>query len=99
MDVAPGVERPLWPSEVTRRALAEGGWVETIAERACANPQCGIALLCVRRAGYVLCPDCSTVSPLRPSPSSSEAEEASGPPSSASAICVGVKRDEPSGAF
>jgi hypothetical protein len=92
MDLAPGVQRPLWPSEVTRRALVEGGQeAENVAERACANPQCSAVLLCVRSAGYVLCPDCCTVSPLVASPSSSDADDSL---SSVSAICVGVKREE-----
>lgn len=80
IDVAPGVQRPLWGRPVTRRALRQGRSVE------CECRSCHLALVGSPDAGHVLCPACSTVSPMPSFASSTDASEIRG-------VCVGLKRD------
>jgi hypothetical protein len=88
MEVAPGVSRPLWHSDTTRRAVSEG------QGRECVCRGCHSALFSVRGAAYVLCPVCSTVSDLLRMRQEHSEEGEGDDEGNESAICVGVKRDD-----
>jgi hypothetical protein len=78
LEISPNVHVPVRPSQETYQAVSSGDYTVTTCFACC------VAIVCVKNAAYVLCPDCQVVSPL-------------GFATSEAASCDASKKEDPYG--